>query len=994
MSESKLISPMLDNFLMGEPISDSNGVRCYPAINKETEERFIVKIISFPASESQLEALLLSGAYSEKANALAYFKSLSEDILAEISTIEELSKLEGFVPFADHQLVENEDSYDVYILNRYQYTLQKRMRQSSLTHLEAINLGLDLCAALAACRRDGYIYVDLKPSNVYLTEDNSFRIGDLGLMKLSTLKYASLPERYRSQYTAPEVSDAYATLNDTLDVYAAGLILYQVYNNGVLPVADDTQTFAAPAFADYEMAEIILKACAPSPEDRWADPVEFGQAMVDYMQRNGVNDVPITPVMAEESPVNPDEERGAYETDEAERDLEQSTMEDMENTDGDTEEVASTEADDVDTQPEDATTDDIYAVDEEGNVKLLAVEDDGDTLPEDEANEIEYDEVTDEVSDMMQQADELIAHEAPEPVIQPEPIDVPIPAPITQEDAKEETGEPTDDTSEAPDDKSKEADSPAAETTESPAEEATEEENAADEQDEPKTKKSRVGKWVRNILLLILAAAIAVGGFFFYKNYYLQPIEAITLEEGEDGSLTVYVTSLIDESKLTVICSDTYGNQLYSAVTDGKAVFTGLAPNSAYTVRVDISGFHKLIGDVSAAYTTPLQTNIVSFSAVTGSEDTSIILNFTIDGPDSEQWKVTYTADNGEVIESVFNGHTVTLNGFTVGNTYSFTLAPETDIEITGTTEVSYTATKIVKARNLMISSCTEEGLNVSWSAPFGTTVDSWTVRCCSDSDFDETTVTSETNVTFNIPDASAAYTVEVTASGMSVNEKAFASKNAVAITDFTATLPDSNMLNLSWNSAYTPEGGWIMLCSIDGSAPKDVSCDGTIAQFSPVIPGAEYVFTLKTTDDASLYGNVLTHQIPEAEKFSGYSVNADVMEVSMCRTPSYSGWNRYALDDDDYTTQFSVGENASLLVHLQSTYDRSRDEITTLYVIRNESGAVVEASTTSETWQNMWYRNYCELDIPHIPQTAGNYTLDLFFNGDAVTQIPFTITD
>ena len=46
MSEAKLISPMLDNFLMGEPISDHNGVRCYPAIKEDTDERYIVKIIS------------------------------------------------------------------------------------------------------------------------------------------------------------------------------------------------------------------------------------------------------------------------------------------------------------------------------------------------------------------------------------------------------------------------------------------------------------------------------------------------------------------------------------------------------------------------------------------------------------------------------------------------------------------------------------------------------------------------------------------------------------------------------------------------------------------------------------------------------------------------------------------------------------------------------------------------------------------------------------
>ena len=62
MSEPKLISPLLDNFLMGDPISEHNGIRCCPAMDQETEKKYIVKIISLPSSETQLNALLLTGA--------------------------------------------------------------------------------------------------------------------------------------------------------------------------------------------------------------------------------------------------------------------------------------------------------------------------------------------------------------------------------------------------------------------------------------------------------------------------------------------------------------------------------------------------------------------------------------------------------------------------------------------------------------------------------------------------------------------------------------------------------------------------------------------------------------------------------------------------------------------------------------------------------------------------------------------------------------------
>ena len=106
-----------------------------------------------------------------------------------------------------------------------------------MTHLEAVNLGLDLCQALAICRRAGQLYVDLKPTNVFISKGKEYRIGDLGFIPLDMLKYTSLPSKYRSPYSPPEVLDDLKTLNETVDTYAVGMILYQIYNNNKLPLA-------------------------------------------------------------------------------------------------------------------------------------------------------------------------------------------------------------------------------------------------------------------------------------------------------------------------------------------------------------------------------------------------------------------------------------------------------------------------------------------------------------------------------------------------------------------------------------------------------------------------------------------------------------------------------------------------------------------------------------------------------------------------------------
>ena len=156
MSEQKLVSPLLDGFQVGDPISSHDGVRCCPAIKENSDNKYIVKILSIPASQSQLDALLLAGAFQDAAGALEYFKDLADGVVREIKLHQQLARLDGFVPCDAWQVVPMDDNqlgYEVYLLTPYHRTLDRHMKKTALTHLEAVNLGLDLCAALAASRR-------------------------------------------------------------------------------------------------------------------------------------------------------------------------------------------------------------------------------------------------------------------------------------------------------------------------------------------------------------------------------------------------------------------------------------------------------------------------------------------------------------------------------------------------------------------------------------------------------------------------------------------------------------------------------------------------------------------------------------------------------------------------------------------------------------------------------------------------------------------------
>ncbi len=993
MSEPKLISPMLDNFLMGEPFSDHQGVRCCPAMKKDTEEKYIVKLISIPASQVQLDALLLTGAYPDRDAALAYFKELSDGVVEETKILEKLAQLEGFIPYESCQVVEMDDGtgYDVYLLSPYKRTLEHIYRKTPMTHLGALNLGLDMCAALAVCRRSGYLYADLKPDNIFICGDKEYRIGDLGFLPLDSLKYASLPDKYRSDYTAPEITDAFSALNTTIDIYAAGLILYQAYNNGVLPALDklaEGEALPAPAYADYEIAEIILKACAPDPADRWQDPIQMGQALVSYMQRNGANDTPITPVAEEtEDVTEPDadadsEQTGIY--------LEEDTGADDTVSDEVDESVPETEnTDDTPIEEEIVVTEEsIFTEDDNGNLTFLddtsddALEDE--TVPGTDPADLDYDEVSEEVNQMLSQADELIAHDAPEPVVAPEPVEIPMPQPIPTE--TEVADNSSSETSDADPDESKTA----SDVTDEAADEIPDAEDDDDEAYEAPVRKH--SSWLRNLIIVLALGAVALGGWLFYRNYYLQPV-SLELQES-NGILTVLVNSQIDESKLTVICSDTYGNQHISPVENGKAVFDALVPNSAYNVQVTIQGFHQLVGKTSTGYTTPTQTNVVQFNAVTGAEDGSVILGFTIDGPDSQQWTVQYVSDDGEVKEVVFTGHMVTINGLTVGNNYDFTLLPNDDIQIAGSTQLTHTASKLICASDLTVSSFENGELRIDWTAPSETVVPSWSVRCYNNNGYDITTVTPDLFTVFTDVDSSDSYTIEVTAAGMSVCQRTLVTENSITVSDLSLTDSAAGSLCLKWSSSAAVDSkGWALYYSVNGGEVQNISgfTENTVT-IPSVVPEGNYEFTLQTVSGNTVINGKFSCTAPEAVAFNGFGLAAKDMDFYMCRTPDTAPWDADDLKRSDYVTSFSIGEKASFLIRPQEKPDSSEDILTVMFILKDSDGQTLSNISAEHSWNSLWKKGYATLDLPWLPDTAGRYDIGVYFNGMLAFDLNFSI--
>lgn len=921
-------------------MSSRSGVRCYPAIKENSEKKYIVKAISIPASSVQLDALLLTGAYKDPADAMDYFREQADRITEEAQTLQKLSRLEGFLPYEAWQVEPMENGrlgYRIFLVSSYKRTLDKYMRRSLITHQQAVNLGLDLCAALAICRRAGYLYVDLKPSNIFLSEEKEYRIGDLGFAKLDALKFTSLPEKYVSPYSAPEVQDALNPLNETVDTYALGMLLYQIYNDGQLPVRgkDPAEALPSPCNADYEIAEIIMKAIAFKPEDRWSDPLEMGKALAAYLQRNSVSNDPIStasvPVLEPDfTPVTAVRQETAPEQAPAQPEAREEAQESA------AEAAPVPEEAEAPPVPEDAEADSA----EETPAPAEAA---APRLPTEE--ELRQQE--------LEEARKLFDFDL-------EGIDLRSYDEISQEEAAAEPPEET----------------PAPETAPAP----------------------RSRKWISLLILLVILAGAIAGGLWFYRNHYLQTIDQMTVE-GDMDRLVVTLDTDTPDALLSVSCTDTYGNTVSSDVTGGQAVFTELKPGTQYRLEVLVDGFHGLTGYTSQYFTTSDITQVVSFTAVTGAEDGSVMLTFTVDGADTEDWIVTYGTPDEDYRMTTFSGHSVTIRELTVGKTYTFTLEGVEKLNLSGTTEISFTASRLVLANDLRVVSCHEGNLKVQWAAPEDVTVSGWTVRLFSE-DGDQTMLTTDqTEILIPGVDTTQAYTIEVVADGMLQGVRTSITANPITVQNITVNEEDPESLTVSWEySGQISDSGWLLMYSIDGSDYQSVvKCDGPSGIITPRIHGATYEFEIRSADGISLFENILVYSSPNAEIFDSYALPAESIEANLLATPQIENWSYKNVSPNDYTSTFALGTPISLMLHATKDFTVPRDEVNLLYVIRDGHSRVIPELISQETitWWDLWINtdhHYCELDLPKIPDTPGNYTLALYFNGLAVMAIEFTI--
>ena len=144
-------------------------------------------------------------------------------------------------------------------------------RVGRLPSEKVIDIGRQLCAGLAAAHAEGVLHRDLKPANVLINEEGQVRITDFGIAIVAKDTGPMLPIG-TPDYMAPEQLMPGAPLTERTDVYALGLLLYELavgepFRRSVARTSPGRAT-TFPPHVDGQLQRVILETLSPDPCDR------------------------------------------------------------------------------------------------------------------------------------------------------------------------------------------------------------------------------------------------------------------------------------------------------------------------------------------------------------------------------------------------------------------------------------------------------------------------------------------------------------------------------------------------------------------------------------------------------------------------------------------------------------------------------------------------------------------------------------------------------
>src|SRR3954447_26410283 len=180
-------------------------------------------------------------------------------------------------------------------------TLEQMLaRRAQLPWREVVDLGIQVCEALRYAHEHGVVHRDLKPSNLMISDQGQIKLTDFGIAKDLDATALTAPGRTlgTALYMAPEQVRGTPEVSNKTDLYALGIVLYQMLTGQAafsgastidLMRCHLTQPPPRPGARVPEIPvaldDLVVKLMAKAPADRPYDAAQAAHTLTELRDK-------------------------------------------------------------------------------------------------------------------------------------------------------------------------------------------------------------------------------------------------------------------------------------------------------------------------------------------------------------------------------------------------------------------------------------------------------------------------------------------------------------------------------------------------------------------------------------------------------------------------------------------------------------------------------------------------------------------------------------